>query len=71
MSAEEHKMQDHGQESPDSNASPRPENEKDVNEARDDVNDEDLSMSHHEYRQIIRKLDWAIIPYCSLLYLLR
>ncbi|KIW37713.1 uncharacterized protein PV06_10344 [Exophiala oligosperma] len=30
----------------------------------------DLEMSPEEYRYILRKLDWAIIPYCSLLYLL-
>lgn len=30
----------------------------------------DLNMSPEEYRRILRKLDWAIIPYCSLLYLL-
>jgi hypothetical protein len=71
MSTEEPKNQDPGHDTPDSNASPQPENEKNISEARDDITDGDLSMSHHEYRQIIRRLDWAIIPYCSLLYLLR
>lgn len=56
--------------SPDSNESPKPENEKRIDEATDDANTDDLTMSHHEYRSIIHKLDWAIIPYCSLLYLL-
>lgn len=31
---------------------------------------DDLEMDHDEYRRIVRKLDWAIIPYCTLLYLL-
>ncbi|RMZ77964.1 hypothetical protein DV738_g4159, partial [Chaetothyriales sp. CBS 135597] len=32
--------------------------------------EDDVQMSHEEYRRILRKLDLAIIPYCSLLYLL-
>lgn len=56
---------------PDSNASPKPEHgEKHVDEVDEDANDGDLTLSQHEYRRIVHKLDWAIIPYCSLLYLL-
>lgn len=51
--------------------SPRPENEKRIVEGTDDVNVDDLDMDQHEYRHIIHKLDWAIIPYCSLLYVPR
>lgn len=29
-----------------------------------------MSLSNEEYKKILSKLDWAIIPYCSLLYLL-
>lgn len=39
----------------------------DGNEAADK---DDLIMSNEEYKHILHKLDWAIIPYCSLLYLL-
>lgn len=35
-----------------------------------DVAEQELFMSDDEYKRILRKLDWAIIPYCSLLYLL-
>ena len=31
---------------------------------------EDLTMTPEEYKHILSKLDWAIIPYCTLLYLL-
>jgi hypothetical protein len=44
--------------------------EKHVDEVNDDGQHDDLELSQHEYRHIIHKLDWAIIPYCSLLYLL-
>ena len=54
----------------DSNVSPQPENEKQIREGSDHVNADNLDMDHTEYRHIIHKLDWAIIPYCSLLYLL-
>lgn len=52
--------------SPDSGDSPVQEHEKVI------VNDEvtELTMTESEYKHILRKLDWAIIPYCSLLYLL-
>lgn len=32
--------------------------------------EKELSMTPEEYKHILSKLDWAIIPYCSLLYLL-
>lgn len=57
---------------PDSNSSPSGEkavvNGTDQNEVADHVGD--LTLSQAEYKHIIRKLDWAIIPYCTLLYLL-
>ena len=54
-----------------SNSSPGQEAEKKIVEADDKAAIAgDLEMDHHEYRQIVRKLDWAIIPYCTLLYLL-
>jgi hypothetical protein len=31
---------------------------------------QDLTLSKEEEKRILRKIDWAIIPYCSLLYLL-
>lgn len=34
------------------------------------ASEQDLYMSNEEYKKILRKLDFAIIPYCSLLYLL-
>lgn len=34
------------------------------------VDDSAMYMSREELKSIMRKLDWAIIPYCSLLYLL-
>lgn len=37
----------------------------------EDVINPDLEMSPEEYKAILRKLDWAIIPYVTLLYLLR
>ena len=56
---------------PDSNSSPVPDkHEKRVDEINDDISTDDLELSQHEYKHIIHKLDWAIIPYCSLLYLL-
>lgn len=55
---------------PDSDTSPGREAEKAV-VGRDDMGEDyDLDMSKAEYSHILRKLDWAIIPYCSLLYLL-
>lgn len=42
-------------------------NSEDGNEAAEK---HDLTMSNEEYKHILHKLDWAIIPYCSLLYLL-
>jgi sugar phosphate permease len=46
------------------------EHEKANVEAIDDNAYGDLTMDKLEYKRILRKLDWAIIPYCSLLYLL-
>jgi hypothetical protein len=66
-----HHHPDGHESSPDSNASPVPDkNEKRVDEINDDVHADDLELSQPEYKHIIKKLDWAIIPYCSLLYLL-
>ena len=72
MSATEHYGGDNGAVSPvDSNSSPDHENEKKIVDAEDKAAiDGDLEMDHQEYRHIIHKLDWAIIPYCTLLYLL-
>lgn len=47
--------------------------EKDVFESPNEkamIDGKDLEMSPEEYKHILSKLDWAIIPYCSLLYLL-
>lgn len=35
-----------------------------------EASEQELYMSNEEYKKILRKLDLAIIPYCSLLYLL-
>lgn len=51
---------------PDSKDSPAQEHEKVV--LSEDI--AELTMTESEYKHILRKLDWAIIPYCSLLYLL-
>lgn len=58
----------------DSGSSPGRENEKmGIDDAKEDVDtiNPDLEMTPEEYKHILRKLDFAIIPYCTLLYLLR
>lgn len=67
MSAPQENAVRDGVSTPDSNSSPKLENEKHVAEGSDDANSDELTMDHHEYRHIIHKLDWAIIPYCTLL----
>lgn len=54
----------------DGNSSPGANHDKYKIEAVDDNAYTDLTMDPIEYKRILRKLDWAIIPYCSLLYLL-
>lgn len=54
----------------DGKSSPGAEHEKNTTEAINDNAYGDLTMDPLEYKRILRKLDWAIIPYCSLLYLL-
>lgn len=54
----------------DGSSSPGVEHEKNKIDTVDDNAYTDLTMDPHEYKRILRKLDWAIIPYCSLLYLL-
>lgn len=44
--------------------SPHPEDGKIVYEAKD------LEMTPEEHKHILRVIDWAILPYCTLLYLL-
>lgn len=34
------------------------------------INDSSLLMTKEEEKRLLRKIDWAIVPYCSLLYLL-
>lgn len=76
MSQEDNSLKPNGERSTSpagSNSSPGQEPEKAVvNGADENEVDgiQDVSMSKEEYRRILRKLDFAIIPYCSLLYLL-
>lgn len=58
----------------DSDSLPAQENEKmgiDGSREDEDAISPDLEMTPEEYKVILRKLDFAIIPYCTLLYLLR
>jgi hypothetical protein len=67
MSVEQDTAVRDGVSTPDSNTSPKLSNEKHIAEGSDDANPDELAMSQKEYRHIIHKLDWAIIPYCTLL----
>jgi len=75
MSAVDPTLQPHGNRTAslaDSNDSPGREMEKTAIDAngKEVASGSDLEMTKEEYRRILRKLDFAIIPYCSLLYLL-